>query len=346
MKTISRILSVFLVLALLCGVAAAAKFSDVEGHWGQVYIERWTDNGVISGYPDGTFRPDQYITRAEVAKILALAYEMPAGAEAVFADVSANAWYYTYVMACAGRDVINGYPDNTFKPDAQITRSEAAKMVCVAAGLSLVDSGYEKYKDADETPEWAKGYWNALIKAGVIDGYEDGTIRPNRLITRAEMVKILCFAMSELKIYELEVTISDNLGNTVTDKASYLTGDAHVVSTLLPLLVANRENYKEAFPSGDMRDLLDEGIALAKEGYAGGWSDQERAAWEAYITQKFAAYEGDGERPITDLLSDIDTTVASVLREEAYVMTFFDTEEGRIDIEYTVSITVHAMDEA
>ena len=217
-------------------------------------------------------------------------------------------------------------------------------MVCLSAGLNLIDSGYETFKDADEVPEWARGYWNALIKAGVVDGYEDGTLRPTRLISRAEMMKILCFAMSELKIYEMDVQISDNLGNTVADKASYLTGDSNIVSTLIPLLVANRENYKQAFPSGHMRDLLDEGVELAKTGYGGGWTEEEHNAWQTYLSTSFASYEGNGERDLTDLLSQITTTVSTVLRDEAYVMTFFDTEDGRTDIEYTVTITVRVMD--
>jgi len=351
MKKATRILSALLAMVLLCtamlSASAAAKFTDIEGHWGKSYIERWADSGVINGYPDGTFRPDQFVTRAEVSKILALAYEMPTKVEKTgFSDVSTSAWYYTYVEACAYFGVINGYPNNTFKPNAEITRSEAAKMVCLAAGLSLVDTGYEIFKDADEMPEWAAGYWNALIKAGVVDGYEDGTLRPNRLISRAEMVKILCFAMSELKIYEMDVTISDNLGNTVFDKVDYLTGDAYVVDTLIPLLVANRENYKEAFPSGHMRDLLDAGVALAKEGYKDGWTEEEHAAWEQYLAEGFADYEGNGERHLTDLLSKVDSTIATVARNEEYIMTFFDTEEGRTDIEYTVTILVKVMDEA
>ena len=214
-------------------------------------------------------------------------------------------------------------------------------MVCLSAGIPVEENGYEKFVDAALMPAWAAGYWNALIKVGVVGGYEDGYLRPNECITRAEMIKILCFAINEIKIYELTVSISDNQGNVVSDKASYLTGDAYVVNTLLPLLVANRENFQAVYPSGDMRDLLDTGIALATAGYADGWTEEELVAWQKYLEDGFSTV--GGERSLIDLLTDITSTIAIVHRSEDYVMTFFDTEEGRTDIEYTVTIRVDVM---
>ncbi|MBE6928303.1 MAG: S-layer homology domain-containing protein [Ruminococcaceae bacterium] len=342
-RLISIVLALSIVLAAMVGfTSATVKLTDIEGHWGQAYIERWVEEGVIGGYPDGTFRPDQFVTRAEVSKILATAYKMPAATTPKnFSDVPANAWFYDYVQACAAFGAVNGYPNGTFMPNGNITRSEAVKMVCVSAGLDLVDTGYEVFADAGKMPEWAGGYWNALIKAGVIDGYENGTLRPTDLITRAEMVKILCFAV-KAKIYKLDVSIVDNLGNKVSDSASYLTGEAYLVDTLIPLLVANRENFAAVYPSGDMRDLLDAGIAIAKEGYKDGWTDEELATWNQYLTDGFS--EVGGELSAISILSDVTTTIATVARDSDYIMTRFDTEEGRTDIQYTVTIRVEVMD--
>lgn len=347
MKLAKRLVSALLVLVMLCSLlvttGSAATFKDIEGHWAQKYIEEWIAKGVINGYPDGTFRPNQYVTRAEVSKILALAYEMPTEVETTnFSDVAAGRWFYSYIQSCAAFGVIDGYPDGSFRPDNNVTRSEAVKMVCLAAGLSLEESGYEVYSDAAAMPTWAAGYWNALIKVGVINGDPAGTLRPNDLITRAEMIKILCFAVDVVEIYELQVSITDNLGNVVSDKASYLTGDAFVVNTLVPLLIANRENFAAVYPSGDMRDLLDAGVALAKEGYADGWTEEELAAWNQYLVDGFSTV--GGEKSLIELLSDVTTTIAVVARDTDHIMTFFDTEEGRTDIEYTVTIRVEVMD--
>lgn len=345
MKNIKRIVSVLLVAAMLCSMAvcvSAAGFTDIENHWAREYIEHWTELGVINGYGDGTFRPDQKVTRAEVSKILTAAYRLPTDVEETkFSDVSAAEWFYDYVQACAARGIVDGYPNGTFKPNGNITRSEAVKMVCLAVGLSQEETGYEKFSDANQMPAWAAGYWNALIKIGVVEGYENGVLRPNDMITRAEMVKILCVAV-EVKIYELTVSITDNLGNVVSDKASYLTGEAYLVNTLLPLLVANRENFAAVYPSGDMRDLLDAGIACATQGYADGWTEEELAAWEKYLEDGFSDVEG--EKSLIDVLTDVTEMIAAVERNEDYVMTRFDTEEGRTDIQYTVTLRVEVME--
>ena len=340
-----------LVLALVMVFAAvipasAASFNDVKGHWAQAYIENWTDKGVINGYPDGTFRPDQQITRAEVAKILTLAYEMSTDvAKTNFTDVSQSDWYYLFVQACAANAVVNGYSDGSFKPNNPITRSEAVKMVCLAAGMTERASGIETvgFKDESKVPQWALGYWNALYHVGVIDGYNDATLRPLQNITRAEFVKILCVAFSEVKIYELSVEIVDNLGNKVSDKASYLTGDSRVVEILLPMLIANRDTFDQVFPSHDMRLILDEGIAIAQAGYAGGWTEEELAQWQKYLDDNFASVQGDASA--IKFISNVASTVNTMKMDTPYELkSYFDTEDGREDICYTVTIVANVMD--
>ena len=339
------ILALTLILAMALP-ASAAGFSDVKGHWAQSYIATWADKGVINGYPDGTFRPDQQITRAEVTKILALAYEMETDvAKTNFTDVFENDWYYIFAQACAANGVVNGYPDGSFLPNNAIIRSEAVKMVCLAAGLTERESGVEteNFKDVGSIPQWAVGYWNALYHAGVIDGYEDATLRPVQNITRAEFVKILCMAFSEVKIYELSVQIEDNLGNKVSDKASYLTGDSRVVETLIPMLIANRDTFDQVFPSHDMRLILDEGIAIAQAGYAGGWTESELAQWQKYIDDNFGSVQGDPSA--IKYVSNVTSTINTMKMDVPYELkNYFDTEEGREDICYTVTITVSIMD--
>ena len=346
MKNIKRFASVLLVIAMLFSMAISANasvtFSDIQGHWAQKYIEYWVEKGIINGYADGTFKPNNKMTRAEVCKVLMMAYEMPQDVAPLgFTDVPENAWYYTYVNACAAFGSVDGYPDHTFRPDGKITRSEAVKMVALSAGLTEKESGVENFLDASQIQAWSLGYWNALYQVGAISGDGDGTLRPNDYITRAEVIKILCFVVKEIKIYEMSVSISDNLGNVVSDKASYLTGDAYIVNTLLPLLVANRANFEAVYPSGDMRDLLDEGIAIATQGYADGWSEEDLAAWKAYLEGGFSTV--GGTKSLIELLTDVTTVIAVVEREADYTMTLFDTEEGRTDIEYTVTIRVEVM---
>ena len=341
-RFVSMLLAIAMVLTMVVTASATAMFSDIDGHWAQEYIEYWVGKGVINGYADGTFKPNNQMTRAEVCKVLMMAYEMPQDVEPIgFTDVSEKDWFATYVNACASFGSVNGYPDNTFRPNGKITRSEAVKMVALSAGLTEEATGVENFTDYAKVPAWSLGYWNALYQVGAISGDGDGTLRPNDNITRAEVIKLLCFVVKEIQIYEMSVSISDNQGNVVSDKASYLTGEAYIVGTLLPMLVTNRANFEAVYPSGDMRDLLDAGIEIAKAGYANGWTEEDLAAWKTYLEESFSAVEADNS--LIELLTNVNAMIAVVERDADYVMTFFDTEEGRTDIQYTVTIRVEVM---
>ena len=119
-------------------------------------------------------------------------------------------------------------------------------------------------------------------------------------------------------------------------------GDSRVVEVLLPLLIANRNNFAAAFPSGHMRDLLDEGIALAKAGYADGWTEEELAAWQTYIDTKFD--EATGDSSAIQYISNVNSTINTMKIDVGYTVRFFDTDEGREDIQYTITLTCTVMD--
>lgn len=148
----------------------------------------------VRGYPDGSFRPDNYITRAEVATIIARScledfeeghdYGNPGG----YSDIGTKRWYTSAVSYCSMAGVFAGYPDGTFRPNEYITRQELALVVGRLAGLR-VNMGLP-FEDADTVNKWARdGVYTCYI-LGYVDGYKDGTFRPKNDITRAETVKI------------------------------------------------------------------------------------------------------------------------------------------------------------
>ena len=148
----------------------------------------------VRGYPDGSFRPDNYITRAEVATIIARSclegfeeghdYGNPGG----YSDIGTKRWYTSAVSYCSMAGVFAGYPDGTFQPNEYITRQELALVVGRLAGLR-VNMGLP-FEDADTVNKWARdGVYTCYI-LGYVDGYKDGTFRPKNDITRAETVKI------------------------------------------------------------------------------------------------------------------------------------------------------------
>ena len=118
--------------------AEESTFSDVSStHWGLQYIEACVEAGIINGYEDGTFKPEQYVTRVELAKMIAVAEQLSLdAAESSFSDVSADHWGLQYIEACVEVGIVNGYTDGTFLPANNVTRAEAAAMIARALGLA------------------------------------------------------------------------------------------------------------------------------------------------------------------------------------------------------------------
>ena len=118
--------------------AEESTFSDVSStHWGLQYIEACVEAGIINGYEDGTYKPDQYVTRVELAKMIAMAEQLALdAAESSFSDVSADHWGLQYIEACVEAGIVNGYTNGTFLPANNVTRAEAAAMIARALGLA------------------------------------------------------------------------------------------------------------------------------------------------------------------------------------------------------------------
>jgi hypothetical protein len=106
------------------------SFSDTSDHWAKGYIEKAKVLGIITGYPDGTFKPDKPVSRAEIAKMIYIALNIRSNTTATsFTDVPTSHWAYKYIMGLKNQGIVTGYPDGTFRPSNQTTRAEAAKII-------------------------------------------------------------------------------------------------------------------------------------------------------------------------------------------------------------------------
>lgn len=152
----------------------------------------------LTGYPDGSIRPNGFVTRAESAKIIASlkGLDLSAGGQPAFKDL-ASSWYTPYINAVVKQGLMRGYMDGTFKPNAPITRAEFAQMI-----MPLDKAIEARAPFTDVKGHWAEKAINQAYGNGRIKGYPDGTFRPDGQITRAEAV-----------------TICNNLFNRKADKA-------------------------------------------------------------------------------------------------------------------------------
>ncbi len=151
-------------------------------------------SGYIEGYADGTFRPDNNMTRAEVATVLAKlskGFDSEKSYTGEFTDVGSD-WYRDFVNYAASNNIFSGYKDGSFRPDNRITRAEFA--ACLANFMGVSGQGSSSFTDAGG--HWAEGYISALKEKGITAGYADNTFRPENQITRAEVVTMLNQALN------------------------------------------------------------------------------------------------------------------------------------------------------
>ncbi len=172
------------------------SFADTDGHWAKDDIDILASKLIISGKTQDTFAPDNKITRAEFAVILVRAMGLQANAESTgFSDVQPGDWYAGAIGAAVEAGIIRGYSDGTFRPNAQVTREEAAAMLfqaLKAAGVSvnITDAEEDQYlaqlRDGATIDPWAKTAVALAVKYGIINGNPDGSFITAANSTRAE----------------------------------------------------------------------------------------------------------------------------------------------------------------
>lgn len=166
--------------------------SDISGHWAESRIKEAIKLGFVSGYSDGTFKPDKTITRAEFATLLNNAMNIENTISINLSDVHEKDWYYDQVKKSVAVGFFSGYQDNTFRPNNPITRQEAAKVINGAITAGNIDGdGAINLTDYNSIQEWAKSSVNLAYNKSYIMGYPDKTYKPSRSLTRAEAIKII-----------------------------------------------------------------------------------------------------------------------------------------------------------
>ena len=237
-RFISIVMAAMMIISMIPFTAFAADettASDLSGHWAENVITEWMDYGIINGYEDGTIRPNNKITRAEMTAMLDRVMDYQTKADNTFSDLG-DSWYTDVILKANAAGVISGYPDGTVKPDATITRQEAVAMFSRVLSLDTKNAPEATFTDNADVADWAKDAVNAMAAADYIHG-SDGQFRPNDGITRAEVVTIL-----------------NNIFDKLYQKAGEYTGDVDgsaVINT-------DQVTLKDMTISGDL--IIAEGV--------------------------------------------------------------------------------------
>ena len=172
-------------------------YTDVSwDHWAYTAIKRMYTRNLMVGVDDKTFAPDLTLTRAMLAVILyARAGEPAVTAENKFSDVPTGQWYTNAVIWAAENGIVAGCGDGTFRPDAAVTRAQAAVMLCGFAAFSGDDvtarADLSAFGDAADVPSWAQAELQWTVARQLIVGRDGKLLAPNDAVTRAEMASIL-----------------------------------------------------------------------------------------------------------------------------------------------------------
>jgi hypothetical protein len=174
------------------------QFSDVmPSHYFYHAVQWLVCRGIVSGYPDNTFRPNDSTTRAQIVKMIALGEGWPINTpgQPTFTDSSPGDWHFPYIEAAVARGVVSGYPDGTFRPNNPVTRGQLCKMIALGRRWPPGDPRFPSFTDV----QWGSpfyGYIEAARERLVVSGYLDGTFRPGNPATRGQLAKMLHTALT------------------------------------------------------------------------------------------------------------------------------------------------------
>jgi len=232
-RVLSMVLSIAMVITMMTGVmtASAVSYKDVNSsHWAKSYIDYLSDKNVFTGYNNGTFKPDQTVTTAELMAIISRTFGLSATKAISYADVKSTDWYYPYVSQAAAQGYI--LDGSYVYPNQPLTREKAVAMIARYLGLETSGSGYVRFGDSSQISYAYKDYVDAAVAEGIINGYTDGTFKPQKEISRAEIAKIV-YTMLGGNIIRESVTGATSNGacitkSNITVSNSYLGGTVYV----------------------------------------------------------------------------------------------------------------------
>ena len=242
-------LSVLILTTIICSVAEATPvLTDIQNHWAAQKIQTLLNQGVIDGYPDGTFKPNQAVTRAEFAKMVAKNSKLDTGLTAKFPDTTEH-WANSYIGSVSKQKFMNSFADNYFKPDQAVTRAQLATILMRILNLARSE---EKYTDKWSSSfvdlpsdHWAFHYVELANKLKLFPNNYQTEFLPNQPATRAEASWILQ-TLNQLEISKGKITSVDTGSGLVNLQA--INGEPRL-SMVTPDTIIMRNNLTNSIDS-------------------------------------------------------------------------------------------------
>jgi len=175
---------------------------DITSHWAKLYVLRLVNRGVIQGYPDGTIKPDNNITRSEAVTALmkSIGYGPAQNAEFDFGDKKdIPNWVKGFLKTALDLKVVGGYEDNTFRASRNVTRQEVVIMLMKTYNFEPSQTSKIILADEETIAPWSKKFVNTACNLEIVKGYSDNTFKPNKNVTRAELFTMIAKCLEYLE---------------------------------------------------------------------------------------------------------------------------------------------------
>ncbi len=269
-------LAILATLAVAPATAAAkvagppAAFSDIDGHWARFEIELLASKGIVEALDGDGFVPDVPINRADLAKMLVIGLDHQDEVSALsqepstFSDVAMDDPDRTYIEVAYELGIVNGYLDGTFRPDAEISRSEMTAMILRALGWEKLAQSTPVtkgvYPDQSSIGDWAIGYAILAQKTGIIKGYPDGTFQPLAQTTRSQAAVLVARMLASMgRLYDLSGVVQSvelvdgalNIDTPTGSRRVVVHGDTRVYRNGRPATLGDLGFFDETMVSLD-----------------------------------------------------------------------------------------------
>ncbi len=267
---------------MLTGVAGASGFSDMSGHWSEDVVRSLTEKGLIGGYGDNTFRPNNQISRGEFIKLLTVAVELD------ITDWSGDHWAMPYVAAAVNGGIVmlDEYPEG-IDPRGLIPREEMAALLVRAQGLSSQDLSV-LFIDAEEISEHYLGYVAQATDNKLLNGYPDETFRPHGYLTRGEASAVISRILDQREIEPLQMGLNQRNVYFKTERLA------------LNVVVLEKDRFSPhvAFANNQVKGLEDLDVLASRNGavaaITGSFFDLHgQEPWGNIITNNKVVHVGD-----------------------------------------------------
>lgn len=283
------------------GGQAPDTFADIQNHWAKPFIQGLLDKGVISGFTDGTFKPDEKMTRAQYAALLVKAFNPSAKRDGInFTDVADDFWAKNVIQEAYRGEFLSGFPDNSFKPNDNVQRAQVIVSLVNGLGLSASDGTVlSTYSDRAAIPDYAKDEVNTATKKEIVVSYPDTKqLDPTKDATRAEVAAMVYQALVDAN--QVSAVNSDYIVSATPDDNQ-------------PKTFPDIENHwAKAFIEG----LLDKGLI---SGFGDGtFKPNEKMTRAQYAALLVKAFDPEPKREAKNFLDVSDKSWAKDVIQKAY----------------------------